>query len=159
MTNPNTPAGSVSAQQLAALLMISTGRVRQLANEGVIQKAGRDAYPLIAGIRGYLRWLDDEARLSKQVQARARVAEARATEIDMRIKHKMRGLITATDHREVIAELVRTVRGELVKLPNNLPKIVRDTARAEIERSMSVIAKAAADAQKSVDLGEDVFRK
>jgi len=159
MTNPNTPAGSVSAQQLAALLMISTGRVRQLAQEGVIPKAGRDAYPLVAGVRGYVRWLNDDARRSKQVEARARVGEARAQEIDLRIKQKMEGLIPAEDYRQVIGALVRTVRSELVKVPNNLPKIVRDTARAEIERSMSVIAKAAADAQKAVELGEDVFRK
>jgi phage terminase Nu1 subunit (DNA packaging protein) len=158
MTNPNTPTGSVSAQQLAALLMISTGRVRQLAHDGVIQKSGRDAYPLIAGIRGYLRWLNDDARRSKQVEARARVAEVRAQEIDGRIVEKMRGLISAEDHRNVIASLIRVVRSEVEKVPANLPAYIREQAHLEIERSMAAIVKTAVDAQKAVTLGEDVFR-
>ncbi|MFC3074186.1 hypothetical protein [Shinella pollutisoli] len=158
MTNPNTPAGSVSAQQLAALLMISTGRVRQLAQAGIIPKAGRDAYPMVAGIRGYLRWLQDEGRRAAQAASAAKVASARATEIEQRIAQKMRELIPLEDHRQVMGSLVRVVRREVEKVPAALPSYIRNEVRAEIDQMMGRIEKAAADAQKSAELGEDFYK-
>ncbi len=157
MSNPNAPAGTITGQQLAALLMLSPRRVQQLAAQGVIPKAGRDAYPLVGAVRGYLGWLDDENRRAAQTASAAKVAEARAQEIEQRIKAKMATLIPVEDHREVIASLLRVVRHEIGKVPAALPTYVRENVRAEIDGMMERISKAAADAAKKTELGEQIF--
>lgn len=159
MSNPNLPTGCVSGQKLAALLMLTPRRVQQLAQAGVIPKTGRDAYPMVAAIQGYLAWLDDENRRAAQAASAAKVAEARAQDIELRIKAKMATLIPIEDHRGVIASLVRVVRREVEKMPDALPSYVREKARVEINQSLARIAKAAADAAKSVETGEDIFGK
>lgn len=158
MTNPNSPAGTITGQQLAALLMLTPRRVQQLAAQGVIPRAGRDAYQLVGAVRGYLRWLDDENRRAAASASAVRLAEQRVAVIEQRIAAKMKGLIPAEDHRAVMAELVRVVRREIERVPENMPSYVRDRLRIEINRSMAVIAKAAADAAKKVELGQDVFQ-
>ena len=47
----------VSSSKLAALLMVSEERVRQLANAGVVTKTARNSFELVPSIRGYLRTL------------------------------------------------------------------------------------------------------
>ncbi|MGB3502566.1 MAG: hypothetical protein WBA44_13150 [Mesorhizobium sp.] len=161
MTSEKAPAktgpATISAAKLAALLMISPRRVQQLAQAGVIPKTGRDAYPLVGAIQGYLRWLDDESRRAAQAASAIKVAEARATEIEQRIAAKMKTLIPIEDHRGVVAGLVRVVRREVEKVPANLPAHVRERARIEINRSLAVINKTAADAAKKAEPGEQIF--
>lgn len=151
MTAEKTSPTTVSGQQLAALLMLTPRRVQQLAQAGVIPKTGRDAYPLVPAIQGYLKWLDDEGRRSAQADAAARVANARAAVIENKIAEKMRGLVPVEEVRGVIASLIRVVRTELDKVPEKVPSVVRERTRIEISRSMDVIAKAAAKASKEAD--------
>ncbi|MGB6078064.1 MAG: hypothetical protein WBF99_01245 [Xanthobacteraceae bacterium] len=157
--NPNTPAGTVTAAKLGALLMITPRRVQQLAAAGVIRRIARDAYPLVPSIQAYLRWLNDEARKSEQASSRGKLAETRAQEIEERIRAKMATLIPVEEHRQVIGLLLRVIRREVGKMPDAVPSYVRPAVRVEIDQMMERIAKTAADAQKAVELGEDVFRK
>jgi len=159
MTEQNTQKGpaTISVQQLSRLLEITPTRIRQLVNEGAIPRVGRDRYPLVGAVQGYIKWLDDDARRQAKVASAVRLAEQRAQVIEQKIAERMRGLIPAEDHREVLASLVRVVRTELERVPDQLPSHIREKARVEINRSLAVIAKAAATAQKSAELGKDFF--
>lgn len=44
---------------LARLLDLDVRRVQQLAKQGVIPKGGRNAYPLVGAVRGYVKFLRD----------------------------------------------------------------------------------------------------
>ena len=46
---------------IARLLDLSERRVQQLSREGVIPKAERGQYDLIGSVRGYVRYLRDQA--------------------------------------------------------------------------------------------------
>jgi phage terminase Nu1 subunit (DNA packaging protein) len=46
---------------IAKLLDLSERRVQQLSREGVIPKAERGQYDLIGSVRGYVRYLRDQA--------------------------------------------------------------------------------------------------
>jgi phage terminase Nu1 subunit (DNA packaging protein) len=156
-TATKTAPATVSAATLAALLMLTQRRVQQLAQAGIIPKTGRDEYPLVRSIQGYLAWLDDDARRAEKSAAATKVAEARAKEFEVRIAQKMKSLIPADDHRRVIAEIVRVVRRELTKVPDGLPRLMREGVRAEIKGSLDRITKAAADAAKAAEFGAPIF--
>ena len=47
---------------IARLLDLSERRVQQLSREGVIPKAERGQYDLIGSVRGYVRYLRDQAQ-------------------------------------------------------------------------------------------------
>ncbi len=157
MTDQKSGPATISAAQFARLLEITPRWVQKLASDGVIPKAGRDRYPMVAAIQAYLRWLHDENRRAAQAAAATKLAAARTEAIEMGITAKLATLIPIEDHRVVLAEVVRVVRREVEKIPDALPSYVRERARVEISRSMAVISKTAADAAKKAALGEDVY--
>lgn len=149
-TTPKAPSGpaTVSVQQLSRLLDLTPSRIRQLVEAGAIPKVGRDRYPLVGAVQGYIKFLRDEDRRAAQAASAARLADARVEETNLRIAEKMRNLVPIEDHRAVLASVIRTVRDELAKVPDRVPAYVRERARIEAERSMEVIAKAVAEAAK-----------
>ena len=85
---------------IARLLDLSERRVQQLSREGVIPKAERGQYDLVGSVRGYVRYLRDQA-LKAQAGApdyaaeRARFIRARADLAEMEAEEKRRALIAA----------------------------------------------------------------
>ena len=83
MSSPSQPLAVI-----AKLLDLSERRVQQLSREGVIPKATRGQYDLIGSVRGYVRYLRDQA-VSAQAGApdyaveRARFIRARADLAEM----------------------------------------------------------------------------
>ena len=77
----STPAYPVST--IAKLFNLTERRVQQLASDGVIPKADRGKYDLVACVRGYIGFLQDRA-FGKEVihadahQERARLLRAQA---------------------------------------------------------------------------------
>ena len=69
---------------IARLLDLSERRVQQLSREGVIPKAERGQYDLVGSVRGYVRYLRDQAVRAQAgapdyAAERARFIEACAT--------------------------------------------------------------------------------
>lgn len=157
MTDQPTQAGptTINVSQLSRLLDLTPRRVQQLVQQGVIPKAGRDAYPLVAAVQGYLRWLTDAGRLVAGSASAQRVANARADEIEARIREKMKGLIPTEDQRMTVATLLEVVKRELADLPGRLPLHIRSAIRADISASIARIEKTAAQAIKTVQSQRD----
>jgi len=112
--------GTVSAAQASALLMISQDRVRQLARDGVIPKAGRDAYPLAGLVQGYLRFLRDEARRSSRSAAGAALHNARRLEVEQKIADADRRLVDVREARALFEEFAATARETMAALPASI---------------------------------------
>ena len=81
---------------IARLLDLSERRVQQLSREGVIPKAERGQYDLIGSVRGYVRYLRDQATKAQAgapdyAAERARFIRARADLAEMEAEAKRGG--------------------------------------------------------------------
>jgi phage terminase Nu1 subunit (DNA packaging protein) len=106
---------------IAKLLMISTRRVQQLAQEGVIPKAAHGQYNLVACVQGYIHYLQSKERqgakrLDEDARLRAAQADLRTFELQ-----KARGqyvALTALD--SAMVDVVRTLCGGVDAMPARL---------------------------------------
>ena len=110
---------------IARLLDLSERRVQQLSREGVIPKAERGQYDLIGSVRGYVRYLRDQA-LRAQAGApdyaaeRARFIRARADLAEMEAEEKRRSLIAADEIEGAWIAVLALLRTRLLALPDRL---------------------------------------
>ncbi|MCL7465545.1 terminase small subunit, Nu1 [Phaeovulum sp. NW3] len=110
---------------IARLLDLSERRVQQLSREGVIPKADRGQYDLIGSVRGYVRYLRDQA-LKAQAGApdyaaeRARFIRARADLAEMEAEEKRRSLIAAEQIEAAWIAVLALLRTRLLALPDRL---------------------------------------
>ena len=116
-------AATQSIGVIAKLLDLSERRVQQLSREGVIPKAERGQYDLIGSVRGYVRYLRDQA-LKAQAGApdyaaeRARFIRARADLAEMEAKEKRRSLIAADQVEAAWIAVLALLRTRLLALPD-----------------------------------------
>ena len=110
---------------IARLLDLSERRIQQLSREGVIPKAERGQYDLIGSVRGYVRYLRDQA-LKAQAGApdyaaeRARFIRARADLAEMAAEEKRRSLIAADQIEAAWIAVLALLRTRLLALPDRL---------------------------------------
>jgi phage terminase Nu1 subunit (DNA packaging protein) len=110
---------------IARLLDLSERRVQQLSREGVIPKAERGQYDLIGSVRGYVRYLRDQA-LKAQAGApdyaaeRARFIRARADLAEMEAEEKRLSLIAAEQIEAAWIAVLALLRTRLLALPDRL---------------------------------------
>ena len=118
---------------IAKLLDLSERRVQQLSREGVIPKATRGQYDLIGSVRGYVRYLRDQA---VQAQAgapdyaveRARFIRARADLAEMEAAQKRGSVIDAGDVEAAWIAVLALLRTRLLSLPDRLaPQVFEQT--------------------------------
>lgn len=148
---------SSSAQPLAViakLLDLSERRVQQLSREGVIPKATRGQYDLIGSVRGYVRYLRDQAAKAQAgapdyASERARFIRARADLAEMEAEQKRGAVIAATDVEETWIAVLALLRTRLLALPDRLaprlhaedsPAGIRDTLRGAIREALEELA-------------------
>ena len=110
---------------IAKLLDLSERRVQQLSREGVIPKAERGQYDLIGSVRGYVRYLRDQAVKSQAgapdyMAERARFIRARADLAEMDAQEKRRSLIAADQIEVAWIAVLALLRTRLLALPDRL---------------------------------------
>ena len=106
---------------IAKLLDLSERRVQQLSREGVIPKAERGQYDLIGSVRGYVRYLRDQAQKAQAgapdyAAERARFIRARADLAEMEAEEKRRSLIAADQIEAAWITAVRITAGYFLEL-------------------------------------------
>jgi len=104
--------GFVPAGQAAALLMLSTQRLRQLSAEGFIPRASKGEYPLVGVVQGYIRFLKDEERRTSKVQAESDLKATRRKEIELRIARDDHRLIETDEAIAAVEDIVGIHRSE-----------------------------------------------
>lgn len=141
MSSPTQPLSVI-----AKLLDLSERRVQQLSREGVIPKATRGQYELIGSVRGYVRYLRDQA-VRAQAGApdyaveRARFIRARADLAEMDAEEKRGSVIAAGEVEEAWIAVLTLLKTRLLALPDQLAPLVFDQptvgdTRNLIRRSM-----------------------
>jgi phage terminase Nu1 subunit (DNA packaging protein) len=123
---------SSSAQPIgviAKLLDLSERRVQQLSREGVIPKATRGQYDLIGSVRGYVRYLRDQAAKAQAgapdyASERARLIRARADLAEIEADEKRRSVLAAEDVEEAWIAVLALLRTRILALPDRLAPIV-----------------------------------
>ncbi len=122
---------------IAKLLDLSERRIQQLSREGVIPKATRGQYDLVGSVRGYVRYLRDQA-VSAQAGApdytaeRARYIRARADLAEMEAQQRRSTLISADDIEAAWIKVLALLRTRVLALPDRLaPQVHVLTSLAE----------------------------
>ena len=120
MSSASQPIGVI-----AKLLDLSERRVQQLSREGVIPKAERGQYDLIGSVRGYVRYLRDQAQKAQAgapdyAAERARFIRARADLAEMEAEEKRRSLIAADQIEAAWIAVLALLRTRLLALPDRL---------------------------------------
>lgn len=141
MSSPTQPLSVI-----AKLLDLSERRVQQLSREGVIPKATRGQYELIGSVRGYVRYLRDQAIKAQAgapdyAEERARFIRARADLAEMEAQEKRGCVIAAGDVEDAWIAVLTLLKTRLLALPDQLAPLAFDQptvgdTRNLIRRSM-----------------------
>lgn len=126
---------TVTTAKAVGLLMLTEGRLRQLAKDGWFPKAVKGRYKLEPLVQGYIRFLKDEERRTSRVQADSGLKAARQREVELRIAEREGRLVELDEIKAVFVHVMATVRAELNGLP---AAVTRDAKlRDEIESYMN----------------------
>lgn len=117
MANPTVPVLT-----LAKLFNLTDRRVQQLAKEGIIPKAEKGKYDLVATTRAYIKYLQERAT-GRDIEPqdtyveRARLLKAQADKTELEVK-SMNAEVIAADQVELLwAGLVSAFRSRMLALP------------------------------------------
>lgn len=129
----NQQAGMITLDQASRLILVSGERIRQLVKEGYIPKPGKNQYPLVGVVQGYIRFLKDEERRTSKVAAESGLKAARQREIEMRIAEREHRLIDTSEALAVVDEIVGRYRAEFSGLAARITRDVELRKRIEAE--------------------------
>ena len=148
---------------IAKLLDLSDRRVQQLSREGVIPKAERGQYDLIGSVRGYVRYLRDQA-VKAQAGApdyaaeRARFIRARADIAEMEAEEKRRSLIAADQIEAAWIAVLALLRTRLLGLPDRLaPQVFERSTVGETRNLIRAVIREVLDDLAEPDVQLDSF--
>lgn len=148
-------ATSITAEQASALLMISQQRIRQLVRDRYIPRTGRDAYPLVGVVQGYLRFLRDDDRRSSRSASATSLNDARRQEIERRIAEREAALVDIDEARGLYSELTGQIDKTLAALPGRCSKdpATREAIAAQCDAIQSALQAKAGQWRGGVLLG------
>lgn len=117
----------VSTTELACVLGITGRRIRQLAEDGVLDKQGQGKFDLCKSVKRYIDYLtreavdEDDAKLEKakrQSETTLKVSKAEIARLEMKeLQGKMH---RSEDVAAMTEDLIFTIRSMLVALPGRL---------------------------------------
>lgn len=134
---------TVAITEAAALMEITPKRLHQLMDAAGIEKSGKGDVALATAVRCYLNFLKDDQRRASRSAAGARVQDARAREIDLKIAERDGRLIDAVEHRDLFAECFGALK---TGLDGVSARLTNDIAfRRKIETEIDDVLRRAAD--------------
>jgi phage terminase Nu1 subunit (DNA packaging protein) len=118
-------ANSQPIAVIARLLDLTERRVQQLARDGVIPKAERGQYDLVAAVRGYIRYLREQAARAQAGtldigSERTRLVRAKADLAEMDAACRREELLGAEQVEQAWTAALARVRSRLLVLPDRL---------------------------------------
>jgi len=148
---------TVPAARLASFLGLSTERVRQLVNSGHIPRQGKAKYPVVAGMRGYIEFLQDENKRVTTNATDSGLKAARQREVEIRIARDEGRLVDMEDVEAVVAHVIGTLRAELAGVPASASRdrAVRASVEQAINGALSRCAGRIGEASAALRAGRD----
>ena len=124
-------ATPVSAERAADLLGITSRHLRRLVADGWIKKDAKGKFTDLATVRGYVAYLQDEARRTSKSAAASKKDDAKTREIEQRIAIRDRTLVST---EEAIAFVDAVVGGLKSDFSGLAMRVSRDrVVRRKIE--------------------------
>lgn len=152
-----TSAGLITVDQAAALLMKSKERVRQLAAAGFIPKAGRDRYPLVGVVQGYIRFRDESEQKKTQSAAESGLKATRQAEIEMRMAERRRDLVKRADAELAMDVVVAQINSQFGGFAASVTRdpVLRQIIEKRLDEALNAIADRLESAKVSLADGTD----
>lgn len=137
-------ADEISTEVAGRLLMITAERVRQLMKSGHIEKTRHGFTTIPSAVQGYIRFLKESASDRTTNAALTRAQDARAREVELRIKREERDLIQLDEAMLAMSMLCGIVSQQLTGLPARITrdKDLRRTIETEVHAAQEAIATA-----------------
>ena len=154
-------ANDLSAKDAASLLGIGAERVRQLAKDGWIEKAGHGKYPLVSLVQGYIAFLKSEERRTSKSATATRWQELRIEEKALALAQQKKELMPVTHFLDAVDVICGTVIGEInsiaprVTRDMDLRKKIDDEARAALNRISESVQRTSEIATEGGDVTKD----
>lgn len=151
------PRGNtLTVNQVAALCGRSTQWVHQLVKDGFVQKQAKNQYTLVSAVRGVIAYYEDLQTKNSKTASASRATDARAREIELRIKERSRELIPIEDARAEIADWTSAFRAELQGLPARFTRDMQERRRLEqeIDGALERLSRRTSEAERALAAGE-----
>lgn len=139
-SDPKARVDEITIEVAARLLMVSAERVRQLIKSGHIEKTRHGFTTIPSAVQGYIKFLKESASERTTNAALSRAQDARAREVELRIKREERELIPLDEAMLAMSLLCGLVSQQL----NGLP--VRVTRDMVLRRQIEIETHAAQEA-------------
>ena len=125
---------------IARLLDLTERRVQQLGRDGVIPKAERGRYDLVGSVRGYVRYLREQAVRAQSGAVdfgaeRARLVKAKADLAEMDAEARRGDLLPAVQVEDAWIAMLARLRSRLLVLPDRIAPLVHEEATIAGARS------------------------
>lgn len=130
----------ITLEVAGRLLMIGPERIRQLNKSGYIPLPKRGFTTIVGAVQGYIKFLKESASDRTTNAALTRAQDARAREVELRIKREERELIAQDEALLAMSMLCGIVSQQLSGLP---ARITRDM---ELRRQIETETHAAQEA-------------
>ncbi len=124
-------ADEVSTTDLAAHLGLTTARIRQLAQEGILVRQGRGAFSFSGSVQAYIKWRIEGVERHSQSSSTDKLRDQRAREIEIRTAKQERELIHIDEAMAGLEEVVGTYLELISGLPARITRIPRERQRIE----------------------------
>ena len=137
---------TITPAQAAALLGKSTRYIHRLREGGYITPVTRGKYPLVAFLRGLMRYLQDMVEAAEPNASQAAVKDGRTRLTELQIRKKEQGLLPQEDLLNMVEDLVTTVEKHFTGMGDRVavnPTIQADI-NAKVARSL-ITTRTAAD--------------
>jgi hypothetical protein len=126
---------------IAGLLDLTERRVQQLVRQGVIPRGERGRYDLVGAVRGYVRFLREQATRAQGGEVdfsaeRARLIKAKADLAEMEAALRRGELVPAQRVEQAWTAVLARLRARLLVLPDRLAPLVHEEATLSGARAL-----------------------
>ncbi len=132
-----------TSKEMASLCGITTRRINQLAQEGVVQRVNDREFNTIDFIKDYMRFLHKHNRQQghkPDCDARQRLANAKAEMIEIELAKRKNEVLEIAKVRDEIDQMISACRAKLLAIPT---KLAHQLAPASTPDAMEKIVRTA----------------
>ena len=130
---------TATSSELAQLLNLSTRRVQQLVQAGLLPPPGPEGHQLAEGIPAYCRLLQRPSQSKDLAEARQRLIEVQTKIREVELRQKSGALVSREAIDKEWFRIGREIRDALMNLPSRLAGIV--SAEKSQEKNYQIIEK------------------
>lgn len=133
---------TVSSTVLAKLFDISTRRIRQLENEGVIQKVARGKYSLQTNVKNYINYLKTTSDLKENKQENENIdydkehalfEKTKREKAELELAAMKGSMHYSSDVEKVMNDMLSNFKSKLLGLPSRAAPVLQMKESAEIQ--------------------------